>query len=505
MLSMRTTLLGILALIASLALATSASGQPCAPEWDVEFGTNGTTATIWDSAVYDGGTGPALYVCGAVLGEIGGAVAWGIAKWDGARWTDVGGGLFRNGEAGFGATLFVWDDGRGPALYVGGRFDHAGDVPVANVARWDGSHWEALGEGVDDEALEMCAFDDGRGPALFVGGGFDVAGGEPAAHIARWDGVSWEPLASGLMGGSRVVGSMTVFDDGRGPALFVGGDFYSAGGVPTNYIARWDGHEWSALGGVNLSRGWHYDTILEELAVFDDGSGPALFMSGNFQQVGVGELFLKWDGQSVSAPAGIVWDLSYYPETMLVHDDGAGPRLWLAGGRFGIGERTNFTTIARWDGKTWTKPSHYPSYWIFSLDFFNDGFGNDLYVFGWLNSILPDNVRIANLSRLRASRMTVSHSPLRASEQALFATTCATPGGRVYFTYSTTGLGSFFVPQLNVTLDLDAPHLAGSGIADQDGKAELIRRIPPDAAGRTVYLQAAEQGRKSEVVEAVIE
>ncbi len=39
----------------------------------------------------------------------------------------------------------------------------------------------------------------------------------------------------------------------------------------------------------------------------------------------------------------------------------------------------------------------------------------------------------------------------------------------------------------------------------QDRVSAVIRRIPPDAAGRTVYLQAAEQGRKSEVIESTIE
>jgi len=32
---------------------------------------------------------------------------------------------------------------------------------------------------------------------------------------------------------------MTVFDDGSGPALYAGGFFTQAGGVPVNYIARW--------------------------------------------------------------------------------------------------------------------------------------------------------------------------------------------------------------------------------------------------------------------------
>ena len=41
------------------------------------------------------------------------------------------------------------DDGTGLALYVGGRIAVAsagpGDVSVANVARWNGATWSAVG------------------------------------------------------------------------------------------------------------------------------------------------------------------------------------------------------------------------------------------------------------------------------------------------------------------------------------------------------------------------
>ena len=52
---------------------------------------------------------------------------------------------------------------------------------------------------------------------------------------------------------------MAVFDDGTGPALYVGGMFTAAGGAPASRIARWDGIVWSALGdGLN---GWVHDTL----------------------------------------------------------------------------------------------------------------------------------------------------------------------------------------------------------------------------------------------------
>lgn len=52
--------------------------------------------------------------------------------------------------------------------------------------------------------------------------GLTVAGGVPASRIAKWDGASWSALGSGLnrFEGAR---SLAVFDDGTGPALYAGG------------------------------------------------------------------------------------------------------------------------------------------------------------------------------------------------------------------------------------------------------------------------------------------
>ena len=82
--------------------------------------------------------------------------------------------------------------------------------------------------------------------------------------------------------------ALTVFDDGSGPALCAGGEFGNAGGVAANFIAKWDGAGWSALGsGMN--------SAVMALAVFDDGSGPALYAGGGFSASPAGDSSLaKW-------------------------------------------------------------------------------------------------------------------------------------------------------------------------------------------------------------------
>ena len=83
----------------------------------------------------------------------------------------------------------------------------------------------------------LKAFDDGSGTALYAGGRFTTAGGVPANRIAKWDGTQWSPLGEGANG---IVNAMAVFDDGSGdgPALFAGGYFSL---TPDRYIGKWKG------------------------------------------------------------------------------------------------------------------------------------------------------------------------------------------------------------------------------------------------------------------------
>ena len=80
------------------------------------------------------------------------------------------------------------------------------------------------------------------GTNLYAGGYFTTAGGVTANYIAKWNGSAWSALGSG-MGGDPVY-ALAV----SGTNLYAGGDFTTAGGVSANYIAKWDGSAWSALG-----------------------------------------------------------------------------------------------------------------------------------------------------------------------------------------------------------------------------------------------------------------
>src|SRR5262249_55190409 len=98
-------------------------------------------------------------------------------------------------------VMEVFDDGRGPALYIGGALKHVGGLTVNRIARFDGERWENLGSGIDGaRTIALATFDDGTGSALYVGGFFSGAGEVDAANVARWDGRHWSALGAGVGG-----------------------------------------------------------------------------------------------------------------------------------------------------------------------------------------------------------------------------------------------------------------------------------------------------------------
>jgi hypothetical protein len=145
----------------------------------------------------------------------------------------------------------VFNDGTGDALYVGGAFTAAGAVPANHIARWNGTSWSALGAGVGSSfqrVLALAVHDDGSGAALFAGGDFTTAGSVSASRVAKWNGTTWSAVGSPTNGVNGTVTALASFDDGTGSALYVGGSFTLAGGLSANRIARWKSGNWSALG-----------------------------------------------------------------------------------------------------------------------------------------------------------------------------------------------------------------------------------------------------------------
>lgn len=348
---------------AALAFAFAPRALAQCNEWSDRFALPGVNGTIHAQVVYDDGSGPSLYVAGQFT-IAGGERAANIARWDGTRWYDVGGGLTYP-TIGFVdvVTMLVWDDGSGPALYAGGFFAFAGSTPALCVARWNGSTWSALGAGLDERVQALAVFDDGSGPALYAGGNFTSSNGAPRAHIARFDGANWNDVGGGTSStgndGGDVV-AMLAHDDGSGMALYVAGGFDRAGTTAVSGLARWNGTAWSAVGtGALAARGPFVST----------GSGPAarLFVGG----IGVAQ----WDGVTLSN-VGTVGPIGSGVGELALFDPGTGVRL------YGVVHAANSTVLKSWDGVSWTNVAGAPAMTIDALATVDLGVGARLSVIG---------------------------------------------------------------------------------------------------------------------------
>ena len=113
------------------------------------------------------------------------------------------------------------------------------------------------------------------GTTLYAGGDFTSAGGVPANHIAAWDGNNWHSLGSGTDGAVFALAA-------HAGSLYVGGWFTGAGGEPTPAIAVWSGSSWSTLGSGLDGGPPGYPAAVRALAV----SGYSVYAGGWFSIAG---------------------------------------------------------------------------------------------------------------------------------------------------------------------------------------------------------------------------
>ena len=218
-----------------------------------------------------------------------------------AKWNPTGSGSWSALGNGFDSGVYAITIDAKNNVYAGGEFlnNYAETIKYFYAAKWNGSNWSKLDLGLSDyngsysrNVLDMIFFNgkiymvgelygsnitpynnfsiklnlslltqspvagnnfgfhDGDFDAyavdsmgnLYVGGYFTTANGNPGNYIAKWNGSSWSALGSGL--NSEVLSIAIDSTDN----VYVGGYFTTAGGNPANYIAKWNGSSWSALG-----------------------------------------------------------------------------------------------------------------------------------------------------------------------------------------------------------------------------------------------------------------
>ncbi len=361
-------------------LACAAPSDAC---WQSGFHLPGVLGDVY--AVVQAPNGR-VYV-GGQISRAGGMPVNNLAMWDGVTWHDVGGGVSHTNESAERVSALAADENSN--IYVGGWFDQAGSTAASSLAKWNGASWETVGGGVDgsveviqtvsggvyvggsfshaggvaanniahynfssaswltlgsgvDSWVTALAYEPGSN-SWFVGGDFSTAGGVPAFHLARYtSGGTWEAVGGSMMGGGTVNTLLRLPRDGGGYSLYVGGEFSQAGtNTDVRSIALWDGSTWSALGGgvfgeVKALLGTSPTDLVAAGDISSAGGSPGIPVNN----------IARWNGSTWSAMGSGV-GVEAFEEVNALAYSGASI---IAAGRFELSGSLAVNNLARWNG-----------------------------------------------------------------------------------------------------------------------------------------------------------
>ncbi|MFN8472343.1 MAG: PPC domain-containing protein [Anaerolineae bacterium] len=346
--------------------------------------------------------GEVLYVGGDIT-HIGVREIRGIAMWDGANWGTLSDGT-DNGVHGHVYAVAI----DGSDVYIGGQFSQVGQTLAENVARWDGQQWHPLGPGVTcvPRYFDYCYQPSVRAIAVgsdrvYVGGRFNQAGDRTVWNVAAWDGSAWSDLGvpppTSYSDNTAQVNALAL----KGNLLYVGGDFSANSPLGAKQIAVWNGQTWSELGGGISQTQSYFDQGVRAIAVV----GAKVYVGGRFDRAGNLQVtnIARWDGQEWSDMNG---GLGCYGSSGCSGGSDAVSSLAIIGsdvyasGTFQHAADSSARFLARWDGSSWSPVGHgdigggyysSPSIEVLSSD------GHDLYIGGYFGSV--DGVPAHNIAK----------------------------------------------------------------------------------------------------------
>lgn len=200
--------------------------------------------------------------------------------------------------------------------------------------------WQGVGSGCNGiiEILKADTISD----RLYAGGQFTTAGGIPANNIAFWDGLNWNCIGSNstFKGIGKFIQAIAFYNND----LIVAGRFDSIDNIAVHNIARWDGVNWQAMGEGFQQPG----AVVFALEIFNG----ELFAGGDFLVSGNDTVnnISKWDGVSW---VNLIQGVNDYVTSMKVFNNKL-----VVGGVFGQAWTSDSTYIfsshtIEWDGNTW--------------------------------------------------------------------------------------------------------------------------------------------------------
>jgi trimeric autotransporter adhesin len=185
-----------------------------------------------------------LYATG-FFSSINGQLSNSLIRFNGSHWEPVGEGLFDNdGFLGVGHRLKIIND----ELYVCGQFSFCNGIPANSIAKYNGYSWSSVFDvpQIDSETSPIKDIEYYQGD-WYLGGNFSEVGnnGGPIKDIIMYNGSEWTDVGGGVPGSLSLVEGFEIFEG----KLMVYGVMSKSWGSPGNGIAAWNGEQWDDVGG----------------------------------------------------------------------------------------------------------------------------------------------------------------------------------------------------------------------------------------------------------------
>jgi Rax2 C-terminal beta propeller domain/Secretion system C-terminal sorting domain len=343
-------------------------------------GVSGNAAVVNSIVV----AGDRVYIGGS-FSSAGGVAANNIAVYNiGSRtWAAVGTGPANGVDSAVNSMVYV-----SGALYVGGRFTHAGGIPASRIAGWDGTVWRAVGTGFDSTVQTLAS---GSG-ILYAGGLFRKAGADTTRFIARWDGIEWSRVG---VSDTDIAGTGVNAILPAGSSVYVGGMFSEASGIVVNGLAKWDGGSWSAVGSGVIGSVSGLAFFRNKLYVCGDFTNAGIIRVNNIAAFDTSAY--SWSALTDGTDIGTGSASSGGDQSGVLSAVVADGKLYVTG-EFSMAGGMSAFGIAGWDGTSWWKlgaSSNSPGGTVLALALS----GTNLYVGGSfrnVGSVPANNIAVFN-------------------------------------------------------------------------------------------------------------
>ncbi|MBI4720072.1 MAG: hypothetical protein HY770_02355 [Chitinivibrionia bacterium] len=175
---------------------------------------------------------------------------------------------------------------------------------------------------------------------VYIGGEFTKIGNVSARGIAKWDGHEWSAVGGGVDGWVRTI---EIYQG----IVYVGGSFKYAGDVLCNDIARWDGARWRSFGSGVVDP--EVIPSIQDIAVFKG----EVYIGGGFRRVGGLNTYsiAKWNKGWHALGSGVSWSAG---NPGVVYALAADSNYLYIGGGFLYAGGTYMPHLVKWDGNNYS-------------------------------------------------------------------------------------------------------------------------------------------------------